>query len=184
MVKRGHYNPPNGVSASPGDIRSLFNDSRIAWPKRAHWWRYVEENDTFALWILNNAAGSPTTAFEHGKVLNRFLDRMGWKLDDLVNNASSDRMGFERRLEVFARGLEAQGYKRGSINNYFKAIRSWLRYNGIELTRRIKLNQTASKREKVPSPDTVALILKGANARQAVCVCCVAYGGLRTEVLG
>jgi len=30
----------------------------------------------------------------------------------------------------------------------------------------------------------VALILKGASARQAVCVGCVAYGGLRTEVLG
>ncbi len=149
MVKRGHYNPPNGESASVGDIGSLFNDPRIAWPKRAHWWRYVEENDNFALWVLNNAAGSPTTAFEHGKVLNRFLDRMGWKLDDLVNNASSDKMGFERRLEVFARGLEAQGYKRGSINNYFKAVRSWLGYNGIELTRRIKLNQTESKREKV-----------------------------------
>jgi integrase len=167
-----------------GDVRSLFEDSKIAWPKRAHWWRFVEEDETFALWVLNTAAGSPTTAFEHGKVLGRFLDRMEWDPDYLMRLATEDRLGLERRLEVFARGLEAQGYKRGSINNYFKALRSWLGYNGIELTRRIKLSQTESKREKVPSPDDVALILGDANSRQRVCVGCVAYGGLRTEVLG
>jgi len=162
----------------------MFEDSRIAWPKRAHWWRFVEENDIFALWVLNTAAGSPTTAFEHGKVLGRFLDRMGWSLDDLMKLASEDKLGLERRLEIFARSMESQGYKRGTINNYFKALRSWLGYNGIELTRRIKLSRTESKREKVPSPEDVSLILGDANTRQRVCVGCVAYGGLRIEVLG
>jgi len=98
--------------------------------------------------------------------------------------AVEDRLGLERRLEVFARGLEAQGYKRGSINNYFKAVRSWLGYNGIRLTRRVKLSRTESRREMVPSPDDVAFILGDAGVRQRVCVGCVAYGGLRTDVLG
>jgi len=185
LVKRGDYRPPNGESSSQVDnILSLFEDSRIAWPKRAHWWRFVEENETFALWVLNTSAGSPTTAFEHGKVLGRFLGRMGWSLDDLMKYAHEDELGLERRLEIFARSMESQGYKRGTINNYFKAIRSWLGYNGIELKRRIKLSRTESKREKVPSPDEVDLILSGATSRQRVCVSCVAFGGLRTEVLG
>jgi len=130
------------------------------------------------------AAGSPTTAIENARVLARFLDLMDWSLATVMQNVREDRLGFERRLEIFARSLESQGYKRGSISNYFKALRSWLRYNDIELRRRIKLKRTESKREKVPSPDDVDLILRGATARQAVCVGCVAYGGLRTEVLG
>jgi integrase len=185
MGKRGEYKPPNGhVGDNSSNILSTFDDPNVAWPKRAHWWHYVEENEAFAMWLLNVAAGSPTTAIEQARSLARFLDIMEWQLDDLVSEASENKSGLERRLEVFARGLENQGYKRGTINNYFKAIKSWLRYNGIELTRRIKLKKTASKREMVPSPEQVALIIRGASIRQAVCVSCVAYGGLRIEVLG
>ncbi|KON31109.1 hypothetical protein AC482_02025 [miscellaneous Crenarchaeota group-15 archaeon DG-45] len=138
---------------------SLFSDPNIAWPKQARWWNYVEENETFALWLLNAAAGSHTTAIEQARVLARFLDIMNWSLDDFTRLAKDDKRGLERRLEIFARGLESQGYKRATINNYFKAIRSWLRYNDVELTRRIKLSKTESRREMVPSQDDVALIL-------------------------
>jgi len=185
MGKRGEYRPPNGGgSVRDAALLSMFDDPDIAWPKRSHWWHYVDENEVFAMWLMNVAAGSHTTAIEQARTLARFLDIMGWSLDDLMKHVTDDKRGFERRLEVFARQLESQGYKRGTINNYFKAIKSWLRYNDIELIRRIRLSDTVSKREKVPSPDDVALILKGANLRQAVCVSCVAYGGLRIEVLG
>ena len=185
MVKRGEYRPPNGKSMSDAtDVFKLFDDVTIAWPKRAHWWRYVEENETFAMWLLNTSAGSPTTGIERVRVLARFLDIMDWSLDDLMQVAVDDLRGFERRLEIFARGLESQGYKRETINNYFKALRSWLSYNDIELRRRVKLSRTESKRVMVPSPNDVAFILRDAGPRQAVCVGCVAYGGLRTDVLG
>ena len=185
MGKYGEYRPPNGdVKMDFSDLRRLFDDPKIAWPRRAHWWHYVEEDETFALWLLNNSAGSPTTGIERARVLSRFLNLMGWSLDEMMSYVEGDLRQFERRLEIFARNQEVQGYKRETINNYFKALRSWLKYNGIELQRRIKLSQTESKREKVPNPDEVALILKDANVRQAVCVGCVAYGGLRTEVLG
>jgi len=185
MGKRGEYRPPNGESYVKNDkILDLFNDPAIAWPKKAHWWHYVEENETFALWVLNNAAGSYTTAIERGRVFARFLDMMNYSLDEMMELISEDQSGFERNLELFARKLESQGYKQGTINNYFKALRSWLAYNDIQLRRRIKISRTESKREKVPTPDEVNLILKGASPRQAVCISMVAYGGLRTEVLG
>ena len=185
MGRRGEYRPPNGAAgAGASDVMSLFDDPNVAWPKRSHWWHFVEENETFAMWLLNVAAGSHTTAIEQARALARFLDIVGWTLDDFTNLAHEDKRKLERRLELFARRLESQGYKRGTINNYFKAIKSWLRYNDVELTRRIKLSRTTSKREMVPSPEDVALILRGANVRQAVCVSCVAYSGLRTEVLG
>jgi hypothetical protein len=85
----------------------------------------VEENETFALWIRNTAAGSPTTAIENGRVLSRFLDLMGRTLDDLMKNVRADKPGFESRLELFARGLESQGYKKGYMTNYFKRARSF-----------------------------------------------------------
>lgn len=134
--------------------------------------------------MLNNAAGSYTTAIERGRVFARFLDMMNYSLDEMMELVSEDQSGFERNLELFARKLESQGYKQGTINNYFKALRSWLAYNDVHLRRRIKISRTESKREKVPTPDDIALILRGASPRQAVCVSMVAYGGLRTEVLG
>lgn len=185
MVKRGQYRPPNEKSTSEApDAFMLFDDPSIAWPKRAHWWHYVEENETFALWLLNTSAGSPTTGIERARVLSRFLDIMEWSLNDLMQEVVDDLRGFEHRLELFARRLESQGYKRETINNYFKALRSWLSYNDIELRRRVKLRYTESKREMVPSPNDVNFILRDAGPRQAVCVGVVAYGGLRTEVLG
>jgi integrase len=184
MVKRGEYRPPNGSAENRSGAFSLFSDPNIAWPTRAHWWHYVEENETFALWLLNVAAGSPTTAIEQGRIFSRFLDRMGWTLDELTDLALKDKLNLERRLELFARTLESQGYKQGTINNYFKAVKSWLSYNNIELTRRIKLTRTESKREKVPSPDDLDLVMRSATPRQAVCVGAVAYGGLRLDVLG
>jgi integrase len=162
----------------------LFNDPLIAWPKGAHWWHYVEENESFAYWILNTAAGSTTTAIERARRLARFLDMMNWSLDEMMQLVSEDQGSFERRLELFARNLESKGYKQGTINNYFKSLRSWLSYNDIHLRRRIKIKRTESKREEVPTPDELALILKGASPRQAVCAAMVAYGGLRTAVLG
>ena len=185
MGKRGEYRPPNGITMKNTDrVLDLFNDPSISWPKRAHWWHYVEENETFALWILNVSAGSISTAIERARRLARFLDMMNWSLDEMMELVSEDQGSFERRLELFARKLESQGYKQGTINNYFKALRSWLSYTDIHLRRRIKISRTESKREKVPTPDDVALILRGASPRQAVCVSMVAYGGLRTEVLG
>ena len=185
MGKHGEYRPPNGKTRlDANNIKRLFDNPEVAWPRRAHWWHYVEEDEAFALWLLNNSAGSPTTGIERARVLSRFLDLMEWSLDELMDRAEGDVRQLERDLEIFARNLEVQGYKRETIKNYFKSIRSWLKYNGIELTRRVKLSQTESRREKVPSPDDVDLILRDAGLRQAVCVGCVAYGGLRTEVLG
>ena len=119
MGRRGEYHPPNGVKSVKVDVKAMFFDPDIAWPRRAHWWHYVEEDENFALWILNMGAGSPTTAIERGRVLSRFLDLMEWSLEDLMRNVREDQPGFERRLELFARSLESQGYKKGYINNYF-----------------------------------------------------------------
>ena len=103
MVKRGQYSPPNGKSASEvADVFRLFDDPLIAWPRRAHWWHYVEENEMFAMWLLNTSAGSPTTGIERARVLSRFLDIMEWSLDDLMQVAVSDLHGLERRLDLFA----------------------------------------------------------------------------------
>ena len=89
MGKRGEYRPPNGSSGMEfTDVSSLFSDPKIAWPKRAHWWHYVEENETFALWLLNAAAGSYTTAIEQARVLARFLDIMNWSLDRSISWAN------------------------------------------------------------------------------------------------
>jgi len=77
MGKRGEYRPPNGGgSVRDAALLSMFDDPDIAWPKRSHWWHYVDENEVFAMWLMNVAAGSHTTAIEQARTLARFLDIM------------------------------------------------------------------------------------------------------------
>ena len=46
MGKRGEYRPPNANSfVVKQEVLALFDDPSIAWPRNAHWWHYVEEDE-------------------------------------------------------------------------------------------------------------------------------------------
>ncbi len=65
--------------------------------------------------------------------------------------------------------LKAEGKTPGYIADLMKTVKSWLRYNGLTLTRRVKIsNSTATptiENKQVPLQEELTKILKGFSAR-------------------
>jgi len=115
----------------------------------------LEENPDFKRWYDNLARGSEYTAKENARVLYRFLQNSDLTAAGLVESAKEDLRGVEDMLMDFVNDLHEEGYSPNYIHNYLKAVRSWLRFNGVRLVRRIKignLDRTPTiEDERIPS---------------------------------
>jgi hypothetical protein len=84
--------------------------------------------------------------------------------------------------------LEAEGKAPGYIQSLLKTVKSWLRYNDITLTRRIKIsNPTATptiEDEQIPSHEELARILRASSPRIRSAIALLAFADLRPETLG
>jgi hypothetical protein len=102
--------------------------------------------------------------------------------------ARSNLMGFQNSLEDLVSKLEDEGKSPGYIQGLLKAAKSWLRYNNIMLTRRIKIkNSTATltiENEKVPSQEELSGILRASSSRIKVAIALIAFADLRPQTLG
>jgi len=93
--------------------------------------------------------------------------------------AKRDRKRVEDIVCDFVAKLGREGKSPGYIENYLKAIRSWLDYNEIRLVRRIKIgnrNVTPSiADERVPTKDELATILFYASERAKCSISLMAF---------
>ena len=84
--------------------------------------------------------------------------------------------------------LENENKSPGYIIGLVKAIKSWLRYNDVTLSRRIKVrNSTATptiENEQVPSKEELARVLRTAPLRVKVAIVLIAFADLRPQTLG
>jgi hypothetical protein len=84
--------------------------------------------------------------------------------------------------------MEKEGLAPNYTANFKKALVSWLDWNKIHLTRRLKIKDRGQNvkflDEQIPLPDEVQRVLDQADPRQKVCISFVAYAGCREEVLG
>jgi hypothetical protein len=106
----------------------------------------------------------------------------------MVAKAGEDLAGFQDMVEDLVARLEAEEKSPGYITGFLKAMRSWLRYNDITLTRKVKIrNSTATptiENEQVPSKEELARILRASSARVKVAVALIAFADLRPQTLG
>jgi hypothetical protein len=155
--------------------------------KTASWPKLLEDDD-FRRWHENLARGSTGTAVERARVLYRFLNAQGMTPHRLVDLAKQDRRGVEDLLSDFVGGLLEEGKSPGYVENYLKAVKSWLEYNEIRLVRRIKIgNRGATPTiddERVPTADELRTILCYAGERARCSIGFIAFAGLRPGVLG
>ena len=154
----------------------------------ARWAYLLEENPNFRRWYENLARGSEGTARERARVLYRFLRFHDLTPDGLVELAMGDRRGVEDTLSDFVARLHREGKSPGYMENYLKAVRSWLEYNEIRLVRRIKIgNRSATpsiEDERVPTGQELRTILCYAGERARCSVALIAFAGLRPQTLG
>ncbi len=155
--------------------------------KTASWPRLLVDED-FRRWHENLARGSTGTAVERARVLYRFLNVHGMTPRGLVDLAKQDRRRVEDLLSDFVGKLLKEGKSPGYVENYLKAVRSWLEYNEIRLVRRIKIGDRGATPtiddERVPTADELRTILCYAGERVRCSIGFMAFAGLRPEVLG
>jgi integrase len=106
----------------------------------------------------------------------------------LIDLAKQDRRRVEDLLMDFVAQLHAQSYSPGYIENYVKAVKSWLVFNDILLIRKIKIgnrNRTPTiEDERVPTRAELRQILNYANTRGRCSIALMGFTGLRPQVLG
>ena len=111
----------------------------------------------------------------------------------MINHAPEEFINLPQRerddiiLDYISR-REKKGITGASIKVEIKALKSWLRWNDLEIKRPIKIrnaNLTSTlDNEVIPDQEQLRSILNVATLQQKVAIALVAFSGVRLEVLG
>lgn len=147
-----------------------------------------EKDPTFVRWRTNLARGSPITAEVAVRRLGRVCELFDTTPQEMLVTAEKDLKGFQDSLEDLVTRLESEHKAPGYILGLLKAVKSWLRYNDIKLTRRIKVsNPTATptiENEQIPSHEELSKIFRTSNPRVRTAEVLMAFADLRPQSIG
>jgi len=147
-----------------------------------------EKDPTFVRWRINLARGSPITAEVAVRRLGRVCELLDTTPREMLETAKKDLKGFQDVLEDLVTTLENERKSPGYIVGLLKAVKSWLRYNDVRLTRKIKVsnpNATPTiEDEQIPSNKELSRIFRASNARVRVAEALIAFADLRFQTLG
>lgn len=139
-------------------------------------------------WHANVSRGSPVTAEVALRRLSRLCELLDTTPQKMINEARNDPVGFQDKIEDLVSNLEVERKSPGYIEDLMKTVKSWLRYNNITLTRRIKISNSSAtptiENEQVPSQDELARILRASPPRVKVALALIAFADLRPQTLG
>jgi hypothetical protein len=154
--------------------------------KGKHAWLLKDEG--VKRWLKNVERGSPITAEVSHRRLGRACDLMGTTPRKMVVQAKRNIRRFQDELEDLVSELEADKKAPMYISGILKAVRSWLNYNDINLTRRIKITNPSAtptiEDEQVPSQEELARIFRQSPSRIRLAEALMAFADLRPETLG
>ncbi len=139
-------------------------------------------------WLTNIARGSPITAEVYERRLKRTCELLQSTPGGLVERAKSDLKGFQDSVEDMVTQLESEHKAPGYIRGLLKSLRSWLRYNDIQLTRKIKVSNPSAtptiEDEEIPSHEELTRILRASASRVRAAEALIAFADLRPHTLG
>lgn len=148
----------------------------------------LERDPHVGRWLRNLARRSPITAEAMGRKLSRVCELLSRGPHGLVAWAGGNLAGFQDALEDLVTKLETDGKSPGTIASLLKAVRSWLRYNDVKLTRKIKVsnpNATPTiKDEQIPSKEELSRIFRASNPRVRAAEALMVFADLRPQTLG
>ena len=105
---------------------------------------YLLRDEVMQRWLRSLARGSPVTCEVAVRRLGKLCEVLGFDPRGLVDWARRDLMGLQDALEDFVTRLEAEGKSPGYIQGFLKTVKSWLIYNNVTLTRRIKVRNSSA----------------------------------------
>jgi len=139
-------------------------------------------------WFNNLSRGSQITAEVALRRLSKLCELLKTTPKEMVERAKNDLAEFQDMLEDMVAALENGKKSPGYIGDLMKTVKSWLRYNDITLTRRIRIsNSTATptiENEQVPSQDELARILRASPPRIRTAIALISFADLRPQTLG
>lgn len=139
-------------------------------------------------WLSNLARGSAITSEVALRRVSRASEILGSSPAEMVRAARQDMKTFQDSLEDMVARLLAEGKTPGYIAGIMKAVKSWLRYNDVTLTRRVKIGNVDStptiENEQIPTQEELSRILRTSPPRIRVAEVLIAFADLRPETIG
>lgn len=169
-------------------IKLLMSKKELGARPRRLKYASFEKNPTFVRWRTNLARGSPITAEVAVRRLGRVCELLETTPQEMLETVEKDLKAFQDSLEDLVTRLESERKSPSYIVGLLKAVKSWLRYNDVKLTRRIKVsNPTATptiEDEQIPSKEELSRIFRASKARVRVAEALIAFADLRPQTLG
>jgi hypothetical protein len=154
--------------------------------KGKHAW--LLEDESVARWLKNIGRGSIITAEVSQRRLGKACELLDTTPKEMVAKAKKRPKAFQDELEDLVAKMEEHGKAPQYIVGILKVIKSWLSYNDITLSRRIKIRNPSStpsiENEQVPSQEELARIFRNSSSRVRAAEALMAFADLRPETLG
>jgi hypothetical protein len=136
-------------------------------------------------WYHNVARGAEVTADTY---LRRLRAYCKWANVEPLYLASMKQEDIYNQLLDFVTHEEKRGMAGSYIESSVKAVKSWLNYKGIQITRKIKVKGATRtptlENERVPTQEELKKVFLSATPRDRVSCVIMAHSGVRPEVLG
>jgi len=101
--------------------------------------KYLLENENVRRWYENIKAGSKITADVYLRTLGLYCEINNTNPQEILNKASRDPKKFKNDFMDFVRSQEKQGKAGSYIVRFKKTLRSWLKFNDIDLKIDVKI---------------------------------------------
>lgn len=143
------------------------------------------KDPTVRLWFENNDRGSHQTANGYLKLLGRYCAIYKTTPPEFIEKARSD--GYSLLLHLI-QTMETEGKSGGYIRGTITALKSWLAFNEIIISRKLKIRDARLTptliNEGIPSKGEFAQVLRSASKRVRVIMLLMAHSGIRYTSMG
>ena len=144
------------------------------------------KDDKVKRWYENLKAKSALTASVYLRGLGYYCELEKTKPNEIIQNIA--KPDFKYAFMDFIRQMEKNGYTGSYIARFKRVLRSWSRFNGIDVKLDVNIkgeNESPTlDNERVPNKEELSRLLRKATARGRVSISIMAYAGLRPESLG
>ncbi|MBX8642754.1 MAG: site-specific integrase, partial [Thermoplasmata archaeon] len=149
--------------------------------------RYLSllDDENFRRWYQNVARRHESTAKNYLRCIGKLCDIINFEPKALIELPQRER---DNIILDYISKRERKGITGASIKVEIKALKSWLKWNDIEIKRPIRIRNanltTTLDSEVIPDQEQLRSILNVATPQQKVAIALVAFSGVRLEVLG
>jgi hypothetical protein len=139
-------------------------------------------------WYNNIREGSQITADTSIRRLGLFCEFLKKSPGDLLDLSDKERNDLLVDFVSAFRNHDGKEKSGSYIQALLKPVRSWYAFNGISVTRKVKIKGTNTrpslKNERVPTQDQLKNIFLAGDSRERLACAIMAFSGVRPQVLG